>query len=403
MKTAGSLSLRRALGLPLLVFFGLGTIVGAGIYVLVGEIARLAGVGAPVAFALAGGLAALVGLCYAELAVRFPEAAGAAAYVREGFGSDALSRLVGLAVAAVAVVGAASIARGAAGYIRFFVDVPTWAAAGATIVLFTLIACREVRESLSVAALMTAIEIGGLLLVVAAGVSATLESGPQPGATAGALPGISTLLGGAFVAFFAFMGFESLAMMAEESRETGRTLPRAILLSIALAGLLYVLVAGVAVLAVPVERLAASPRPLGDVIAAAGWRLETVLAGIAVVATVNGVLIEIVMLARLGYGMARRGWLPSWLARIHPRTRTPVRATAVAGGLILLFATALPFQTLVAATSTITLSVFLAVSLSLWRIKRRRPMPDLPFRAPGWVPPAAAASTVVLTAAAYLG
>ena len=115
-------ALRRVLGTPLLVFYGLGVIIGAGIYVLVGSVVAVAGHAAPWSFVLAGVLAGLTGLCYAELAVRFPEAAGAAAYVKEAFGSDRLSQLTGLAVAAVVVVSTASIARGSVGYIQVFLS-----------------------------------------------------------------------------------------------------------------------------------------------------------------------------------------------------------------------------------------------------------------------------------------
>src|SRR5690606_17430566 len=156
-------ALRRVLGTPLLVFYGLGVIIGAGIYVLVGTVIGAAGAAAPWAFVLAGVLAGLTGLSYAELAVRFPEAAGAAAYVKEAFGSDRLSQLTGLAVAAVVVVSTASIARGSIGYVQVFLPLPGSAIAGGIVLLFTAVACLGVRESVGMAATMTVIEVGGLL------------------------------------------------------------------------------------------------------------------------------------------------------------------------------------------------------------------------------------------------
>ena len=137
----GRPALRRVLGTPMLVLYGLGVIIGAGIYVLVGTIVATAGGAAPWAFVLAGILAAMTGLSYAELAVRFPEAAGAAAYVKEAFGSDRLSRLTGLAVAAVVIVSTASIARGSAGYLHAFTLLPDAVIAGGLVALFTAVAC----------------------------------------------------------------------------------------------------------------------------------------------------------------------------------------------------------------------------------------------------------------------
>jgi amino acid transporter len=396
-------ALRRVLGTPLLVFYGLGVIIGAGIYVLVGSVVAAAGHAAPWSFVLAGVLAGLTGLCYAELAVRFPEAAGAAAYVKEAFGSDRLSQLTGLAVAAVVVVSTASIARGSVGYITVFLSWPEAVIAGGLVLLFTAIACLGVRESVGLAAAMTAVEIGGLLLVVAAGGPA-LRALPErigelmPALDPGALAGVAV---GAFLAFFAFIGFENLANMAEEARRPERSLPRAILISLALSTLLYALVTTVIILAVPHEQLAASSAPLLLVAEEAAWFSSDLFAAIALIAVANGVLIELVMLARLLYGMTRRGWLPSWLGAVHPRLRTPVPATLCGGAAVFVLTVAVPFLHLVALTSTITLLVFALVNLALWRLHRRQPR-GVGFRVPRFIPPLAVLANLTLVVAQFL-
>jgi amino acid transporter len=339
-------ALRRVLGTPLLVFYGLGVIIGAGIYVLVGSVLGVAGEAAPWSFILAGVLAGLTGLCYAELAVRFPEAAGAAAYVKEALGSDRLSQL---------------------------------------------------------AATMTVVEIGGLLLVVAAGWPA-LQAAPQrigellPAFEPGTLAGAAA---GAFLAFFAFIGFENLANMAEEARRPERSLPRAILISLGLSTALYALVTAVTILALPHEELAASPAPLLLVAAEADWFSTDLFAAIALIAVANGVLIELVMLGRLLYGMTRRGWLPSGLGAVHPRLRTPVPATLCGGTAVFVLTVAVPFLHLVAVTSTITLLIFAVVNLALWRLQRRRPR-STGFRVPRFIPPAAALANVALAVTQFL-
>jgi amino acid transporter len=385
------------------MLYGLGVIIGAGIYVLIGTVVDAAGGGAPWSFVLAGILAGLTGLCYAELAVRFPEAAGAAAYIKEAFGSDRLSQLTGLAVAAVVVVSTASIARGSVGYIQVFISWPDAFIAGGVVALFTAIACLGVRESVGIAAVMTTVEIGGLLLVLSAAAPALLtlparldELLPGPGSIAWA--GVVT---GAFLAFFAFIGFENLANMAEEARAAERSLPRAILYSLGLSTLLYVLVAVVVILALPVDELTASPAPLLLVAAQADWFSQDAFAGIALVAVANGVLLELVMLGRLLYGMARRGWLPAGLGAITARLRTPVRATILGGAVVFAFTVALPFVSLVALTSAITLLVFACVNLALWQLQRRRPRSE-GFRVPSIIPPLAALANVCLAAVQLL-
>lgn len=384
-------ALKRALGLWLLVFYGLGTIIGAGIYVLVGEVAGKAGMSAPIAFLLAGLLAALTGLSYAELAARFPEAAGAAAYVGEGLNSPLLSRLTGFAVLIVGIVVAASLARGGAGYLETFISVPTPIASGLFIVVFTAIACLGVRESVGVASLMTVVELLGLMLVVAAG-------GSQLAGFAGRLAEIVPdetvewvgVGAGGFLAFFAFIGFESLANMGEEAKDAERTLPRAILLSVIISTVVYVLVSLVAVLAVDPATLARSNAPLALVLETSGWTFPRLLALIALVAVPGGILIDMVMTSRLLYGMARRGLVPSWLGHVEQRTRAPITATLVAGAAALVLAVGVPFGGLVTATSSLTLLVFLAVNLALWRLQRTEKKRHRGFHAPHWAAPTAA-------------
>lgn len=384
-------SLKRVLGLPLLTLYGLGVIIGAGIYVLVGEIAGQAGMDAPLAFLISAAIAALTGLSYGELAARYPEAAGEVAYARHAFGSDAFARVVGLGVLLVVVVAAASIARGAAGYIQVYLEVPDWLAAGALVVVLTGVACLNVRQSVGLAALFSLIEIGGLLFVVYAGAGHLIESRadlPPLVPVSGA--GWTGLMGGAFVAFFAYLGFENIVNMAEETRRPSWTVPRAILLSILLSGLIYAVVAWVAVMAVSPDRLAEAKAPLCLVVEQRGFDCRTAFSPVALFAISNGVMLEIILIARLCYGMARRGLAPAILGRVSPVTRVPVIATLIGGGIVAVFTIALPFSILVTTTNIILLAVFMAVNASLWRLKRqdlragKKVRPE--FSVPRWVP-----------------
>jgi basic amino acid/polyamine antiporter, APA family len=395
-------SLKRSLGFWGLTLYGLGTIIGAGIYVLVGEVAGRAGMGAPLAFVAAGIVAGLTGLSYAELVARHPEAAGETAYVQEAFGIRALAQLAGVALIFVAIIAAASIAKGAAGYLEEYVPLPRWAGGAAIVALFTAIAAVGVSESVRVAVVMTLIEIGGLVFIVAAAAPA-LEALP---ARAGELVPRdlghwADVFAGMFVAFFAFIGFDTLANMAEETEEVARTLPRAILAAVGISAVLYGLVALVSVFVLSPADLSAHDAPLVAVLEKAGFSYGRHFAAIALIATANGVMIEIMLVSRLAYGMARRRLLPGWFSAVNARTRTPLRATLLGGALILALVAAVPFSVLVSATSTVTLAVFALVNLSLARLQMKDRRADLAIRAPRWAPPLAAATCLGLIVAQF--
>lgn len=390
--TAAAPALRRRLPTVLLAAYGVGVMVGAGIYVLVGTIAGQAGIWAPVVFLAAGLVAALSALSYAELAARIPEAAGAAAYVESGLASPVLGRVAGLAVVAAGVISGAAVLRGGAGYLTALAPLP----AGLAILLLGLalvaVAAVGVLESLAFAAVLTAVEVSGLLLVVGAGLTAA----PSADWTAALPPAWPGLVAATGLAFFAFIGFEDMANMAEEARDPVRGVARAIVAALAVTAGLYAAVALAAVRSVPMADLAASDRPLALVWQAAGGG-AALLSGIAVAAALNGVLAQIIMAARVLYGLGRR---TVWLAafhRVHPRFGTPVRATWVAGAAVILAALALPVAALAGVATAILLAVFVLVNLALVRIKRRAPRAA--FAVPGWVPRAGAAASAAALAA----
>ena len=378
--------LRRALTLGPLILYGLGVIVGAGIYVAIGEVVARAGSAAPLAFLLAGLVAAATGLCYAELAGRFPEAAGAAAYVRHGFGSDRLSLATGLALALAIVVATASIAAGAAQYLGLLLPLPGWALTGLVVVLFTGVAALGVRESVFLAAAVGGVELLGLLAAIASGLWHAEGLGLAAMVPQGAA-GWNGVAAGAFIAFFAFIGFESLANMGEEVRDAHRTLPRGILGAIGASLVLYL---AVSVAAVAGGRAPQSLAGLFGGMGATGFAL------VGTLAVANGVLVQVMALARLFFGVARRGQLPAILASVHPRTLTPLPATLLAGGLVLAMAVLLPFGRLLALANVITLAIFALVDMALWRVQRQAPAEPGRFRVPHWLPPVAAALAVGL-------
>ena len=388
-------TLRRELGLPLLTLYGLGNILGAGIYVLVGKVAGSAGMFAPISFLVACALAALTAISYAELSARLPLSAGESVYVEHGLRSRRLGVAVGLLIAASGVVSAATIARGFVGYLHVFVPAPDWLVIISVVLALGAVAAWGIRISSWSAAAITIVETAGLLLILGV---AGRSLADLPSRVEELLPPLDGaqwqgILLGSFLAFYAFIGFEDMVNVAEEVREPTRTLPLGIFLSFGIATVLYLLVALVAVLAVPPHNLGESAAPLALVYQEATGAYPVWISLISLFAVVNGALIQIIMASRIAYGMSRQGWLPERLGRVHPGTRTPLLSTAVVTTAVLILAIWLPLVSLAQATSFLLLIVFCLVHLSLWRIKRSEPCPLGVRTYPIWVPLLGFAST----------
>lgn len=390
MSTRTDLALKRALSLGHATLYGLGVTIGAGIYVLIGAAAARAGMHAPVAFIIAAVLMALSAMSFAELAGRLPVAAGEAAYVRLAFQSNRMAKIAGLLVIAIAIVSAAAISVGSAGYIGVFLALPEPVLVSGVVLAMGAIAAWGVKESVTFAGAMTLIEVGGLVLLVLAGVASGPELVtrlPEALPPLGDVRVFAGIMGTALLAVFAFIGFEGLANIAEEVRDPQRTLPRAIFLTLAVSTILYVLVAWVALVAVPHEELAQSRAPLALVFERLTGASPRSMSLIAVVATLNGIIVQIIMSSRVLYGLAQQGNLPAAFGTVHGVTRTPLYATVFTTGLVLLFALLLPLHHLADLTSRITLVVFALVNLSLIRIKARTPIaPAGAYVAPNWAP-----------------
>lgn len=395
--TRSAPQLRRSLTLPLLTLYGVGTTVGAGIYVLVGKVRGEAGLLAPLSFVLAGILAGLSGCSFAELSSRFPRSAGEALYVRQGLRSVSLSTAVGLLVVLGATISAATITNGFVGYLVDVVAIEPWLATLLILVLLGAIAAWGIVEAVVIAALLAVLEIGGLLLLLWAG-RGTLANLPAAlDSVSLDLGSIAGLLSGTVLAFFAFIGFENTVNVAEEVRDVRRTLPRAIFLTLVITTALYLAVALVATLGAPAEELARSDAPLVFLYQRFTGGSGAVLSAIALVAVVNGALIQIVMAARVLYGLSRDGQAPRIFGRVSVRTQTPLFATLCVTLLVAAAALLFPIVTLARFTSLVILVVFLLVNVALVAMKRRDRVPardGLTF--PLWVPVAGAATSAAL-------
>lgn len=381
-------TLKRSLSLPLITFYGLGTIIGAGIYVLIGAVASKAGMFAPVAFLLAAIIAGFTAFSYAELSSRLPRSAGEAVYIQAAFGKQYLSSITGWCVVAIGIISSATIANGFVGYLDIFIQIPDWLAITVLVLGMGFIAAWGINESVWVATLITLIEIGGLIFVL---FIAGDSLGELPSRWPDLIPPLegtawSGIFLGAFLAFYAFIGFEDMVNVAEEVKDAPRVLPKAIIFALIISSTFYLIIALVAVLALPIDTLAASKAPLATILESSGPTNTLIISAISLIAVVNGALIQIIMASRVLYGMGNIGLAPRQLSAIHPKTRTPLYATAWITLTILGLALWLPLITLAQITSFVTLTIFLVVNLALIKLKHDDSSSNVPVRVPSWIP-----------------
>lgn len=397
--------LRRALTLPLLTLYGLGVTIGAGIYVLVGITTARAGIHAPLTFIVAACVVALTCLSYAELSTRYPVSAGEAEYLQKAFHSRLLATAVGLLLVTSGVVSSAAISIGAVSYLQLFVPLNENILILTLIALLAAVAMWGILESITIAALFTLIEVSGLGMVVWFGghsISdpALLIKAFSPGWSSLAWISIAS---GSLLAFFAFVGFEDIVNVAEEVHEPHKTLPRAIFLTLAISTLLYLAVVTTMVAAVPLKELAGAKAPLALVFVGKPTVYSTIFNIIAIVATVNGILIQMIMSSRVIYGLSMQGNLPRFFSYIHPRLQTPVIATLTVSVIVAALALTSPIARLAEGTSQAVLLVFMMVNLALIAIKSSAIVSDVPhFVAPRWVPYAGLVSCILLLATSFL-
>lgn len=354
--------LRRSLSLWLTICYGLGTILGAGIYVLIGEVAALSGIFTPLAFLTAAIVATFTAISYAKLASYYPKSAGEAVYIQEAFGKKILSWIVGWLVVITGIVSAATLANGFVGYFRLFLPAPPWIIITLLILGIGAIAAWGIKQSVILTMVITLIEVAGLILVVVLG-SSEIDLKHVQGEYFQAQHLAGIFLGG-FLAFYAFIGFEDIVNIAEEVKNPRRTVPKAIFFSIGIATVLYVIVSSTVILAIPMEKLAGSSAPLALIFIQKGLS-PLIIGGISLIAIINGALVQLIMASRIVYGMGALQGVPQIFSRVSKVTHTPLIATGLITALTLILALWFPLTALAKATSFIILIIFSFVNLSL--------------------------------------
>ena len=368
--------LRPSLRLWQLTATGVGLVIGAGIYVLVGEAAAEAGAGVWMSFAVSALLAGLTALTYSELAGMYPSAGVEYEWTSRAFNAF-FGFLAGWMMIVAYIIAAATVALGFAHYLQHFVEVDIRVSAPLLLVALTVIVASGVERSIWLSVTLAALQIGGLVIVIVAGAPHIGTRSLTEGATA------TGVMSGAALVFFAFIGFDDIATLAEETRDAATTVPAALMLTLLISGVLYVLVGLSAVSVVAPDVLGGSARPLALVIQHDwGARGSDVIAAIALASTLNAALIVLTAASRLLYAMARAGRLPRQLTIVGMRGHAPYVAAVVA------LAAAMPFVLagglgLVASVADFAVyATFVAVNFSVIALRLQRPDVERPFRAP---------------------
>jgi amino acid transporter len=381
--------LRRVMGPRMLLLFIVGDILGTGVYALVGDVAAEVGGAAWIPFMLAFLIATATALSYLELVTKYPQAAGVALYVQKAFNNQFVTFVVAFVVMCAGITSASTAARFFAA--NFFIAFHfSWGEAGILVVslLFvTVLAAvnlRGVGESVKLNFGLTCIDLSGLLLVIFVGLWAFIGGDVDYSRVvtfhnAGDKNLLLAFTAATSLAFFAMTGFEDSVNMVEETKDPVKTFPKVLVSGLTIAGVVYMIVAVVAVALVPVETLKASETPLVEVVqvGAPGLPIKDMLPFISMVSVSNTALISILMASRLLYGMARQRVLPAVLGTVSPVRRSPWVATlftvATAFGLIVcvtVLATADAIEVLAGTTSLLLLAVFATINIAVLVLRR---------------------------------
>ena len=293
-------------------------------------------------------------------------------YLHKAFGRRWLSVLIGVAMILGGIASAAALSQGFAGYLRLYVNVPASVASVGIILVIGLIAIKGIKESAVLAAVFTLIEIIGLLLIIWVGRNAFTQAAVSDVLRIDPILGTGGVIAGAFLAFYAFIGFEDMVNVSEEVKNPRKTMPLAILFSLLISTVLYIIVVIVSVTIVSPQDLSTSSAPLALVYERTGAQGAIVLSSIGLLAAVNGIVVQIIMGSRVLYGLAKQGWIHDKFLKLHKTNQTPIFATICIIAAMILATLTLPIVSLAKVTSLLLLGIFILVNASLISVKRKQ-------------------------------
>ncbi len=377
LKLTRPVTLRRDLSLFQATMAGVAIIVGAGIYALIGAGAAEAGNAVWLSFLLGALVAAFTGLSYAELSSMFPKDAGEFLYTEHAFGKK-LAFVIGYLVIIAGVIASAAVALGFAGYFSSLFGVGHLILiATVLIIILSLINYSGIKQSVTINVLLSIVEVLGLVMIVLFSLKyfGKINYFEMP-------HGISGVFSAAALIFFAYIGFDSIVKLSEETKSAKKVIPKALVLSIIITTILYITVSAAAVSVLGWQVLAASKAPLADVAAALLGPVAFVLLSIvALFSTTTTVLMELVVTSRMLYGMGKEGFIRK-LSAISGKTRTPYIAVFVAAVLSILFTLFGKINIVAGLTDVAIFFVFIVVNAALIYLRYKEPNAKRGFRVP---------------------
>jgi len=374
------MKLRKELGLFEATFYGVSIILGAGIFALIGKAAALAGPSLWVSFLISAFVAVFTGLSYAELSAMYPKAGAEFVYVKKAYGSDFWAFLIGWLLIFALVSGIATVSLGFSGYFVeiFKVKISKLFISSLLIIFLSFVNFYGIKETSRLNIFFTSMVIFGLLLIIFLGFTKPLNLSQYFQA-----PSLEGVFSAATLVFFAYLGFENVANISEETKNPSKTIPSALLLSIIITTLIYMLVSISVINLVSWKELAMSPAPLALAASKVFGDNAFVLISIFALFATSGTSLGLLTSAsRMVYGMAKENSLPKILARIHSKRRTPYFAILMVSILSLLFLFSGDIAKIASITSLCALISFCSVNLSLIHLRFMKPNLKRPFKTP---------------------
>jgi len=370
--------LKKSLGTLRLTFYGVGTIVGAGIYTVIGAAAGQASYDLWLSFILAAVAASFSALSYAELSSTYPNAGAEFIFVRKAFPKiDIPSFLTGWTIAFHSSATIAAVLLAFSGYFNTFFSVPSLLISYGVLIVLSLISITGIKKSSTANIIMVSIQLLGLFILIVVGLA---ETGP-PKAEFFKVESFSGTLAATATLFFVYTGFEHMAALGSEVKNPGKTIPRAFLLTMVFTTVIYLLIAFTVLNIADPSELAKVDSPLSLAASNLNSWLPVTLAVAALFATANAAFSGIISISRLLFGMASVGELPKFMTKTNahkvPWVTTIVVMAAVAGFMLL------GDIKIVAGMSSLgALLVFVAVNIALIVLRFKAPDKDRPFKVP---------------------
>lgn len=375
-KSTDQTKLKRSLTLPMVIFYGVGTMLGLGVYIFIGQVIGEAGMLTPVAFIVASVVAIFSGLSFGELAGRIPKSAGEMNFIHEAFNLKWLSAAIGWLIVLSGVVSTATAVNGYVGYVHVFAQIPAWLIMVGIILIIGTVAAWGITESVIAMIIFTILDVSALLFIIflTGDLFTELPSHINEMTPSFNWSDWGAIAGAAFMAFYMFIGFEDMVNVSEEVKNPERTMPRAIWIALAIVAFIYLAISILAVLS-PAS-LTDSKAPIAALLRAQAPGFVKIVSIVPLVTIVNGVLAQVVMGSRVLYGMAEKDMAPGIFHRLNATTRTPIWSTLFMAIFIIALALSFSLAALGKATVFILIIVFTLCNLSLIVIKRRNPNPE---------------------------